>query len=87
MSPWLTSAPGLVAATNDEGSPEDISRENKDVLDLPPVDHASQATAMATADVLPQLLPVPSFIEIATPSPSQKEFDAEQARDSHCDTV
>ena len=52
-SPWPTSAPGLIAATSDEGSPKVSSREDKDALDLPPVDRASQATAMAIVDVLP----------------------------------
>ena len=86
-SPLPTSAPGLVAATSGEGSPKASSREDKDALDLPPVDRASQATAMAIVDVLPQLLPLPSVTDIATVSPSQEEFDAEQARDSHDDTV
>ena len=48
-----TSAPELVAATSDEGITKASSREDKDALDLPPVDHASQATAMAIVDVLP----------------------------------
>ena len=56
-------------------------------LDLSPVDCASQATGMAIVDVLPQQLPLPSVADIATASPSQKEFDAEQARDSHYDTA
>ena len=86
-SPLPTSVPELVAATSDEGSPKAISREDKDALDLPPVDCASQSIAMAIVDMLPQLLPLPSVTDIATVSPSQKEFDAEQARDSRNDTV
>ena len=86
-SPLPTSAPELVAATSDEGSPKAISREDKDALDLSPVDCASQTTAIAIVDVLPQLLPLPSVADIATASPLQKEFDAEQARDSHYDTA
>ena len=86
-SPLPTSVPELVAATSCEGSPKASSREDTDALDLPPVDCASQATAMAIVGVLPQLLPLPSVTDIATTSPSQKEFDAEQARDSHDDTV
>ena len=85
-SPLPTSAPGLVAATSDQSSPKTSSREDKDALDLPPVDRASQATAMAIVDVLPQLLPLPSVTDIATTSPSQQEFDAAQAKDSHYDT-
>ena len=86
-SPLPTSAPGLVAATSNEGNPKASSREDTDALDLPPVDCASQATAMAIVDVLPQQLPLPSVADIATASPSQKEFDGEQARDSHYDTA
>ena len=86
-SPLPTSAPELVVATSDEGGPKASSREDKDALGLPPVDCASQATAMAIVDVLPQLLPLPSVTDIATASPSQKEFDAKQARDCHNDTV
>ena len=41
-SPLPTSVPELVAATSDEGSPKASSREDKDALDLPPVDCASQ---------------------------------------------
>ena len=86
-SPLPTSAPELVAATSAEGGAKATSsREDSDVLDLLPVDRASQATAMAIVDVLPQLLPLPSVTDIATASPSEKEFDAEQARDSHDDT-
>ena len=86
--PWPTSVPGLVAATSDEGGAKATSsREDNDVLDLLPADRASQATAMAIVNVLPQLQPLPSVADIATASPSQKEFDAEQARDSHHDTA
>ena len=46
-----------------------------------------QAIAQAVVDALPQLLPVPSVADMATASPSQKEFDAEQARDYPYDTV
>ena len=74
--PLPTSAPELVAATSEEGSPKASSREDKDALDLSPVDCASQATAMAIIDVLPQQLPLPSVADVATASPSQKEFDA-----------
>ena len=42
---------------------------------------------MDIVDMLPQLLPLPSVTDIATASPSQKEFDAEQARYSRNDTV
>ena len=52
-SPMLTSTPGLVAATSDQSSPKASSHEDKDALDLPPVDRASQATAMAIVDLLP----------------------------------
>ena len=86
-SPLPTSAPELVAATSVEGSLKASSHEDKDALDLPPVDCASRETAMAIVDVLPQLLPLPSVTDTATASPSQKESDAEQARDSHDDTV
>ena len=86
-SPLPTSASGLLAATSDEGSLKASSRQDKDALDLSPVDCASQATAMAIVDVLPQQLPLPSVADIATASPSQKEFDAAQARDSHYDTA
>ena len=58
------------------GSPKASSREDKDVLDLPPSDYASQATTHAVVDVLPQLLPLPSVPDISTASPSQLEFDA-----------
>ena len=85
-SSWPTSAPGLVAATSDEGSPKASSREDKGAPDLPSVDCASQATATAIVDVLPQLLPLAPVTDIATTSPSQQEFDAEQAKDSHYDT-
>ena len=81
---WPTSAPGLIAG--DEGSPKASSRKDKDALALPPVDRASQATTQAIVDVLPQLLPLPSVTDIAAASPSQQEFDAEQAKDSHYDT-
>ena len=80
--PLPTSAPEQVAATSDEGSPKASSREDKDALDLPPVDCASQATAMAIVDVLPQLQPLQSVADIATASPSQKDFDAEQGKRS-----
>ena len=73
-SPWPTSAPGLVAATSGVGSPKASSREDKDTVDLPPADCASQATTQAIVDVLPQLLP--SVTDIATASSSQQEFDA-----------
>ena len=86
-SPWQTSAPGLVAATGDEVSPEAGSRENIDTLDIPPVGRASQAITQAIVDVLPQLLPLPSVTDMATASPSQQEFEAEHARDPHYDTV
>ena len=59
--------------------------EDKDVLELPPVARASQATTQAIVDVLPQLLPLPLVTDIATTSPSQQEFDAGQAKDSHYD--
>ena len=52
-SPLLISAPGSVAATSDQDSPKASSREDKDALELPPVDRASQATAMAIVDLLP----------------------------------
>ena len=64
-SPWPTSA---VAATSDEDSPKTSPREDKDALDLPPVDCASRATTQAIVDVLPQLLPLPSVTDIATAS-------------------
>ena len=83
---WPTSAPGLIAATGDEGSPKASSREDNDALDLSPVDRTSQATTQAIVDVLSQLLPLPSVTDIATASPSQQELDIEQARDSHYDT-
>ena len=82
-SPGPTSPPMLVAATSDEGGPKACSHEDKDALDLPPVDRASQATTQAIVDVLPQLMPLPSVTDIATTSPSQQEFDAGQAKDSH----
>ena len=63
-----TSAPGLAS-----------SDEDKDVLDLPPLDRASQATTQVIVDSLPQLLPPPSVTGIATASPSQQEFDAKCA--------
>ena len=85
-SPRQTSAPGLIAATSDEGTPKASSCEDKGALELPPVDRASQATTQAIVDVLPQLLPLPSVTDIATTSPSHQEFDAEQAKDSHYDT-
>ena len=66
----------MVAATSGVGSPEASSREDKDVLDLPPADYASQATTHAIVDVLPQLQPLPSVTGISTASPSQQEFDA-----------
>ena len=65
-SPGPTSVPGLVAATIEEGSPEASSREDKDAVDLPLVDCASQATSQAIVDVLPQLLPRPSVTDIST---------------------
>ena len=74
-SPWPTSAPGLVAATSGVDSPKASSREDKDTVDLPPGDCASQATTQAIVDVLPQLLPSVTDI-IATASSSQQEFDA-----------
>ena len=86
-SPLPTSAPELVAITSDEGSPKASSREDKDALDLSPMDGVSQATAMAIIDVPTQLQPLPSVADIATASPSQKEFDAERARDSHYETM
>ena len=70
-SPRPTSAPGLIAATSDEGTPKASSCEDKGALELPPVDRASQATTQAIVDVLPQLLPLPSITDIATASPSQ----------------
>ena len=82
-----TSAPRLVAAISNEGRPKASLREDKDALDLPPMDRGRQAIAQAVVDALPQLLPVPSVADMATASPSQKEFDAEQARDPHYDTV
>ena len=78
-SPWPTSAPGLVAATSDEGSPEASSREDKGTPDLPSSDRISQATATATVNVLPQLSPI---TDITTGSPSQQKFDVEHARDT-----
>ena len=45
----------LVAATSDEGGPKACSHEDKDTLDLPPVDCANQVTTQAIVDVLPQL--------------------------------
>ena len=77
-SPWLTSAPGLVSATGDEGSLKASSREDKDTPDLPSLDRASQAAATAIVNVLPQLPPI---TDIATASTSQQEFDVEHARD------
>ena len=64
-SPWPTSA---ATATSDEGSPKTSLHEDKDALDLPPVDCASRATTQAIVDVLPQLLPLPSVTDIATAS-------------------
>ena len=52
-SPLPSSALGSVAATSDQDSPKASSREDKDALELPPVDRTSQATAMAIADLLP----------------------------------
>ena len=75
-SPWPTSAPGLVAATSGVGSPKASSCEDKDALDLPSEGQESQATTQAIADVLPQLLPLPSVTDIGTASLSQQEFDA-----------
>ena len=75
-SPWPTSAPGLVAATSGVGSPKASSHGEKDAVDLPPVDQASQAATQAIIDVLPQLQPLPSVADITTASPSQQEFDA-----------
>ena len=86
-SPLPTSASGLLATTSDEGNFKASSRQDKDALDFAPVDCASQTTAIAIVDVLPQLQPLPSVADIATASPSQKEFDGEQARDSHHDTA
>ena len=43
-SPRTTSAPGLIAATSDEGTLKASSREDKGALELSPVDRASQAT-------------------------------------------
>ena len=75
-SPWPTSATGSVAATSGVGSPKASSCEDKDILDLPPADYASQATTQAIVDVLPQLQPLPSVTDISTASPSQQGFDA-----------
>ena len=84
-SPLPTSA---VAAASDEGSPKTSPREDKDALDLPPVDRAShQAATQAIYDALPQLLPLSSVTGIATASLSQQVFDVEHARDPHDDTV
>ena len=83
-SPLPTSA---VAATSDEGSPKPSPREDKDALDLPPVDRASQAATQAIYDALPRLLPLSSVTGIATASLSQQVFDVEHARDPHDDTV
>ena len=82
-SPWPTSA---AATTSDEGSPKTSLREDKDALDLPSVDRASQVTTQSNVDALPQLLPPPSVTDIATASLSQQEFDTEHARDPHDDT-
>ena len=86
-SPSLTSSPVLVATTGDKGSTKASSQENKDAIDLPPVDRTSQAITQAIVDVLPQLLPLPSVTDIATASPSQQEFEAEHGRGPHYDTV
>ena len=77
-SPGPTSAPGLVAATSDEGGPKASSREGKGTPNLPSLDRTSQATATAIVNVLPQLPPI---TDIATASPLQQEFDVEHARD------
>ncbi|KAN0139529.1 hypothetical protein V8E53_002645 [Lactarius tabidus] len=45
-SPWPTSAPELVPATGDEGSPNTGPHEDKDALDRPPGERAIQANTM-----------------------------------------
>ena len=77
-SPGPASPPGLVSATGDEGSLKASSREDKGTPDPPSVDRASQATATAILNVLPQLPPI---TDIVTASPSQQELDVEHARD------
>ena len=77
----------LVATTSKEGSSQACSREDKNALDLPPVDCASQVTTQAIVDALPQLQPLPSVTDMATVSRSQQEFDVELAGDPHHDTV
>ena len=87
-SPLPTSAPGLVTATSDDGGPNATSsREDKDGLDLPPVDRASQTTTQAIVDVLPQLLSLHSLTDTAATSPPQQKVDVDHARDPHYDTV
>ena len=79
--PLLTSTPELVPTISDEGRPKTSSREDKDALDLPPVDRASEANTMAT-DVFPQLPPLLPANDVVVEGSSQQEFDAEQTGDS-----
>ena len=85
-SPLPTSGPGLVAASSDEGSLKASSREDKDTLDLPPVDRPCEANAMATVDVLPQLLPPPPASVMVVEGSSEQEFDAEHRGDPPLNT-
>ncbi|KAN0139532.1 hypothetical protein V8E53_002648 [Lactarius tabidus] len=72
-SPWPTSVPELVPATDDEGSLNTGPCEDEDALDLPPGERAIQANIM-TVDLLLQP-PLPSVTHIAIAGPSQRELD------------
>jgi hypothetical protein len=72
-SPWPTSAPELVPATGDEGSPNTGPHEDKDALDRPPGERAIQANTMTVG--LLSHLPRQSVPHIAIADPSQRELD------------
>ncbi|KAH9017487.1 hypothetical protein EDB83DRAFT_2556248 [Lactarius deliciosus] len=66
--PGPTSAPDLVASTEDDGSPQPGFRKETDVLDLPSVNRAIDASTTVTLDIRPQLPPVTDS-DVAIPRP------------------
>ena len=81
VSPRPTSAPGLVAATSDEGSnPKAHSHEDQGILYLSPVDLASQANTVTIVNP-PQLPPPRPVDDMVIEGSSPKEFDTKHTGD------
>ncbi len=78
-----TSAPGLGATVEDDGSPKPGLRKEKDALDPPSVNRAIHANTMATLDLPPQSLSLSSVTDsdMAIACHSLRELNAERKGD------